>query len=152
MNMADKGLYAEISAQVSMVVFAGGKREAEIKARVQLTEESIRLMKVKMVNGEGNPCWFRVEAVHAMEWKEAVWSGYTGKYMVTGTVRLTVNSGEPGAAASHRPAAYALPRSVVNGYPHWTVPSAGGSVFLCVQSYELEWRSEVGAAVLSKVG
>lgn len=155
MDMRDSGLYAEITAQVSMVVFADGKREALIKARVQLSNDSIRLMKVKMINGEGSPCWFRVEAVHAIEWGEAVWSGYTGKYMVNGTVRLSINSKEePGESgvSTLRQTACELPRSVLNDQPTWSVPTSGGPVFLCVKSYDLEWRSDVAAAAWSKVG
>ncbi|WP_438448767.1 hypothetical protein [Gorillibacterium sp. sgz5001074] len=154
MDMKEQGLYAEIAARVSMLVYAGGKSEAVLRARTQLSDESIRLLKVKMIDRDGKPCWFRVEAVHAIDWEDALWSGYSGKYMVAGEIRLTINSSEEreSGIASLRQTAYELPRSILNDLTHWSVPSAGGPVFLCVQSYELKWRSQVEIPAWSMVG
>lgn len=155
MGMNKQGMVADITANVSMMVQAGSKREAVMAARILLHEDNIRLLKVKMVNGEGKTRWFRVESVGEIEWNGAEWTGYSSRFMALGKIRLTVDTDvqdEADLQGGPEHTAYQLPRSVVNDYTHWAVPSSSGPVFLCVQSYQLEWKHEVQTAVFSKVG
>lgn len=147
-------LHAEITATVSYCINAANRREVLETAYDRLNEKSIRMLKVKMVNDQGEAGWFQVERVHAVEWTGVEWTGYNNTFHAVGQVWLTVRSIEPsgGNATGFQQAGYDLPRSAVNNLAHWAVPARGGPALLCVKSYELEWKSDAADRVFSKVG
>lgn len=154
MNQHTNSLHADITATVSCCMTAASRRDVLESAYVRLNEMNIRLLKVKMVNEQGDVQWFQVEKVHAVEWTGVEWMGYSNKFQVIGQVRLTVQTKEepnqegPGLQQN----AYKLPRSAVNDLPHWAVPTYVGPALLCVRSHEIEWKTAASGVVYSKVG
>jgi hypothetical protein len=156
MSQQTSSLYAEITATVSYCMNAASRKEVMDTAQERLNEKNMRLLKFKMVNKLGEVMWFQVDKVHTAEWTNVERTEFSSKFHVIGQVRLTVRSDGASMldADDLLQTSYQLPRSVVNDLAHWAVPTHNGPALLCVQRYELEWKSAaaVSERVYSKVG